>query len=65
MVKLHSFGVTLDTSEQATIKAALIHWRNLDRRPEELTYLAGNCGEVALLEADELDQLIEKVSTPI
>lgn len=63
MVKMHSIGLTLDVIEQATIKAALIHWRNLETRPEDLEYLAGNCGEFALLDKLELERLIEKVST--
>ncbi|MDF1600338.1 hypothetical protein PZ895_11260 [Mesorhizobium sp. YIM 152430] len=63
MVKMHSISLTLDVIEQATIKAALIHWCNLETRPEDLEYLAGNCGEFSLLDRPQLDRLIEKVST--
>ena len=62
MPKLHSIGLTFDVLEQVTIKAALIHWRSLENRPEDLEYLAGNCGEFALLDDDQLDNLIERVS---
>lgn len=62
MPKLHSIGLTLDVLEQATIKAALIHWRSLETRPEDLEYLAGNCGEYPLLDDGQLDALIERVS---
>ena len=62
MPKLHSIGLTIDVLEQATIKAALIHWRNLEIRPEDLEYLAGNCGEFTLLDDGQLECLIERVS---
>ena len=60
---LVSIGLTLDVFEQVTIKAALIHWRNAKDRPADLEYLAGNCGEVSLLDNDQIDRLIAKVSS--
>ncbi|ELT51206.1 hypothetical protein [Brucella intermedia] len=62
MPTLHSIGLTLDVLEQVTIKAALIYWRSLESRPEDLEYLAGNFGEFPLLDDEQLDRLIERVS---
>lgn len=62
MPKLISTCVSLDAIEQVTIKAALIYWRDLEDRPAELEYLAGNCGEFTLLDLQQIDQLICKVA---
>ena len=52
----------LDRVEIATIIAALHHWTDSDRRPDELEYIACGFGEYTPLERHQIAQLISRFS---
>ena len=64
MVKFHFLALTPNASEQATIKAALIYWRNSKRGRRILSTWPATVGDIASGHG-ELDQLIAKVSTSL
>ncbi len=61
MPTLISVNVDLDRAEFATVKAALLFWREAASRPDMLEYIACDGGEFAMLDADAIDALLERI----
>jgi len=64
MPRLINFSIDLDAADLATIVAALWHWRESRNRPEQLEYIARGFGAFRMLDAEQIEALIGRISDP-
>lgn len=61
MPTLVSVNLDLDRVEFATVKAALVFWRDAQKRPDMLEYIACDGGEFAMLDRAAIDKLLDRI----
>jgi hypothetical protein len=65
MPTLLSADFRLDRMEFVTVIAALHHWSDSGRKPEELEYIACGFGEHVALDTSGIVELIERFSLEV
>lgn len=64
MPRLINFSIDLDAADLATLVAALWYWRDSKGRPEKLEYIACGFGAFRMLDGEQIEALIGRLSDP-